>query len=186
MRSIFTLVLVLMLPGLSIADEKKAKTSVQPIKVVTLDRKEPVLYDRDVEPILASKCQFCHSGAVKEGKLDMASYETLVKGGKRGPAIVPGKSAESLLVKLAGKTDRPMMPPKNEEPLAPEELALVKLWVDQGAKAPAGRREKPKAVLTALPSSVHPVRALAMSPDKSTVAAGRGNEIHVYEASSGK
>src|SRR5262249_46000554 len=66
------------------------------------------------------------------------------------------------------------------------ELALVKLWVDQGAKAPAGRREKPKAVLTALPSSVHPVRALAMSPDKSTVAAGRGNEIHVYEASSGK
>src|SRR5205807_142333 len=124
---------------------------------------------------------FCHSGAVKEGKLDMAGYETLMSGGKRGRAIVPGKPAESLLIKLAGKSDRPAMPPKNEEPLSPEELALLKLWVEQGAKAPAGRREKPKALLTALPPSVHPVRALALSPDKAVVAAGRANEIQVYE-----
>src|SRR6516164_3604440 len=135
MRSMLIVNLVLILPALSVADEKKAKTGVQPIKVVKLDRKEPVLYDRDIEPILVNKCQFCHSGAVKGAKFDMASYETLVKGGKRGAAIVPGKSADSLLVKLAGKTDKPAMPPKNEEPLVPEELALIKLWIDQGAKA---------------------------------------------------
>ena len=186
MRSMLIVNLVLILPALSVADEKKAKTGVQPIKVVKLDRKEPVLYDRDIEPILVNKCQFCHSGAVKEAKFDMASYETLVKGGKRGAAIVPGKSADSLLVKLAGKTDKPAMPPKNEEPLVPEELALIKLWIDQGAKAPGFRREKPKAVLTALPATVHPVRALAISPDKSAVAAGRANEIHVYEAATAK
>jgi WD40 repeat protein len=186
MRSTYALLSVLVLPIALIADEKKGKASIQPIQVVALNRKEPVLYDRDIEPILANKCQFCHSGSVKEAKLDMASYETLVKGGKRGPALVPGKPAESLLVKLAGRTDRPFMPPKSEEPLVPEELALIKLWIDQGAKAPAGRREKPKTVLTALPPSVHPVRALAISPDKVTVVAGRANEIHVYEARSGK
>src|SRR5262249_51565693 len=121
----------------------------------------------------------------KEGKLDMTSYEGLVKGGKSGHALIPGKSAESLLVKLAGKTQRPLMPPKSEEPLTPEELALIKLWIDQGARAPGTRRERPRVVLTTLPALVHPVRALAVNPDKSAVAAGRGNEIHVYDAGSG-
>jgi WD40 repeat protein len=178
--------LLFVLSGPALAGEQKGKTTVQPIQIVKLDRKEPVLYDRDIEPILANKCQFCHSGAVTEGKLDMGSYETLVRGGKRGPALVPGKPAASLLIRLAGKTERPAMPPKNEEPLTPEELALLKLWVEQGAKAPATRREKPKAVLAALPPSVHPVRALALSPDKSRIATGRGNRIHLYDAASGK
>jgi WD40 repeat protein len=173
-------------PILSYADEKKTSKTVAPIKVVALDRKAPVSYDRDIEPILATKCQFCHSGAVKEGKLDMARYETLVKGGKRGAAVVPGKPGDSLLIKLSGRTEKPIMPPKNEEPLTPEELALVKLWIDQGAKAPTVRRERPRTVLTALPAAVHPVRALAVSPDKSMVAVGRANQIQVYEAGSGK
>src|SRR5438876_12433527 len=101
MRFIIIAFLLLAFSSQAIADEQKGKNSVQPIKVVMLDRKEPVLYDRDIEPILANKCQFCHSGSVKEGKLDMASYETLINGGKRGRAIIPGKPAESLLVKLA-------------------------------------------------------------------------------------
>jgi WD40 repeat protein len=186
MRNMLVFFGFLFLTGVLAADEKKSNKLVQPIKVVDLHRKDPVLYDRDIEPILANKCQYCHSGAVKESKFDIASYETLVKGGKRGAAIIPGKSKDSLLIKLAGRTERPVMPPKSEDPLAPEELALIKLWVDQGAKAPAGRREKPRTVLAALPALVHPVRALAISPDKATLAAGRGNEIHIYEAGSGK
>jgi WD40 repeat protein len=115
----------------------------------------------------------------------MGSFEALLKGGKHGRPIVAGKSAESLLVKLAGKTQRPHMPPKNEDPLTPEELALIKLWIDQGAKPPTGQRVKPKVVLTALPAPVHPVRAVSISPDGSAVAAGRANAIHVYDAGSG-
>src|SRR5204862_159075 len=46
-------------------------------------------------------------------------------------------------------------------------------------------RIAPKVIVNVPPSSVHPVRAVAVSPDKSTVAAGRGNEIHVYDAGSG-
>ena len=79
------------------------------------------------------------------------------------------------------------MPPKSEEPLTPEELALIKLWIDQGAKAPTGKREKPKIIVGTLPpAGVHPVRALAISPDKSRASpSGRGNQIHIYDAGSG-
>jgi WD40 repeat protein len=77
------------------------------------------------------------------------------------------------------------MPPKSEEPLTPEELALIKLWIDQGAKAPIGARVRPKPVITALPANVHPVRAIAVSPDKTMVVASRANQIHVYDAGSG-
>jgi WD40 repeat protein len=62
---------------------------------------------------------------------------------------------------------------------------MLKLWVDQGAPAPTGVKERPKVVVGLPPASVHPVRAVAVSPDKSAVVAGRGNQIHVYDAGSG-
>jgi len=182
MRYLLPLALFLLLPGFSFAQEPKG---LQPIKVVVLDRKDPVLYEKDVEPVLINKCTFCHSGNLKEGKLDMGTFETLMKGGKRGKPIVPGKSDESLLYKLCGKTQKPAMPPKSEDPLTPQELALVKLWIDQGAKPPIGAREKVKIIVTAPPAAVQPVRGIAVSTDKSSVAASRGNQIHIYDASSG-
>ena len=187
MRKILALGLAALLPALALADDKKdkAKSAVEPIKVVTLDRKEPVLYEKDVEPIFANKCQYCHSGSVKESKFDLGTYEALMTSGKRGKAVVPGKSAESLLVQLAGRTKKPTMPPKGEEPLTPQELALIKLWIDQGAKAPTSVRERPKVILGALPPGVHPVRAVAVSTDKSTVAAGRANGVDIYNAKTG-
>jgi WD40 repeat protein len=176
--------LLLMLPGLSRADDKKTRP-VQPIKVVALNRTTPVVYEKEIEPILINKCAFCHSGNIKEGKLDMESFEALQKGGKRGVPFLAGKSSESLLVHLAGKTQKPYMPPKSEEPLTPEELALIKLWIDQGAKGPVGMREPPKAILNPPPAIVHPVLGVAIRSDKSLVAASRGNQIHLYDAKTG-
>jgi WD40 repeat protein len=167
-------------PGLALADEPK-KLALPPIKVVAIDRKTPVVYEKDIEPILVNKCSFCHSGNVKEGKFDVSSFDALMKGGKRGKPVVAGKAAESLLYKSAGRVEKPLMPPKTEEPLTPEELALVKLWIDQGAKPPTGVREKVKIVVGLPPANVHPVRAIAVAPDKSGIAIGRGNQIHVFD-----
>jgi WD40 repeat protein len=186
MRHLLSLVAILVLSVcLANADDKKA---VQPIKVVALERKKPVLYDKDVEPILVNKCIFCHSGNLKEGNLDLNTYEGLVKGGKRGSAIVAGNGEKSLLYRSAGRMEKPFMPPprSDNETLTPEELALVKLWIDQGARAPAGVREKPKILVSAPPTTVHPIRAIVISPDKSALIASRGNEIHVFDAGSGK
>ncbi|GIW79355.1 MAG: hypothetical protein KatS3mg105_1162 [Gemmatales bacterium] len=175
----------LVVAGVLVLTANKATAQVEPIKVIELKRTEPVLYDKDIEPIFVKKCLYCHSGNVKEGKFDMGTYESLMKGGKRGKAIIPGNSKKSLLVQLAGKTKSPRMPPRKEKPLTPEELALIKLWIDQGAKAPTGVRVRPKPVLTLLPSNINPVRSLAISPDNSAVVAGRANQIHVYDAGSG-
>jgi WD40 repeat protein len=177
--------LLALLPAWAVADEPKAKTPVQPIEVVTLNRKDRVAYEKDVEPVLVKKCFFCHSGNVKEAKFDMSSYEALMKGGRHGKPIVSGKADESLLYLAAGKRKRPYMPPKTEVPLTPEELAVIKLWIDQGAKAPTGVREKVKIVVSLPPPSVHPVEALAVSPDKSAVVASRGDRINVFDAGSG-
>jgi WD40 repeat protein len=182
------LVLSGVLAGLAAAQDtpKKRGKKEQEIKVVKLERTAPVLFEKDIEPILINKCAFCHSGNIKEGKFDLSSYDTMMRGGKRGPAVVPGKSSESMLVKLSQKLVRPYMPPKSEEPLSPQELALIKLWIDQGAKAPTGLRVLPKVVLKAPPATVTPVLGVAVSPDKSTVVASRGNQVHVYDAGSGK
>jgi WD40 repeat protein len=187
MRVSIALLGLLLVPTSLLAQEDKDNPkAVAPIKVVPLNRKEPVLYEKDIDPFLTSKCVSCHSGNVKKGGFDLSSYDLLMKGGKRGAAVVPGKSAESRIVILAGRTDKPTMPPKNEDPLTPEELALLKLWIDQGAKAPTGPKVKTVVTLVAPPEKVTPVRALAISPDKSAVVASRGNQIHVFDAGSGK
>lgn len=185
MRRFLLTALVLVLPATLVAQEKKGK-EVGPLPVVKLERKDPVDYAKDIEPIFYKRCVVCHSGSVKEGRLDMSSYEGLVKGGRRGTTIVPGKGDSSLLYKVMLRTGKPFMPPKTEAPCEAPEVALVKLWIDQGAKAPSGAKERPKIVVSLPPANVVPVRALAVSPDKSTVAAARGNTIHVYDAGSGK
>jgi Planctomycete cytochrome C/WD domain, G-beta repeat len=164
------------------AQDKADATPVEPIKIVSLQRTSPIDFDRDVQPILARRCLVCHSGSVTEGMLDLSKHEKMLEGGKRGPALLAGKAADSLLIQMAGKTKKPFMPPKKEVPLSPEELATLKLWIDQGAKAGSGKSEKALIALTPPPTSVHPVRAIVISADQSLVVAARGNQILVFDA----
>lgn len=158
----------------------------KPIEVIALDRQDPVQYEKEIEPILRAKCTVCHSGKELKGKFDAGSYEGVMKGGAKGPVVIPGKSAESPLVHYVGKTQKPFMPPKDEEPLTPQELALIKLWIDQGAKPPTTVIAKPQVVLSALPAAVTPIHAVALTPNQAEVVVGRGNQIHIFEVASGK
>src|SRR5262245_55968652 len=144
----------------------------KPIDVVKIDRKEPIVFEKEIEPILRNKCTVCHSGNQLKGKFDASSYASLMKGSGKRPVIIPNKSAESPLILYAGRNKKPFMPPKDEEPLNPQELALIKLWIDQGAKPPSAAGEKPKIALSAPPANVTPVRAVAVGPDKKEVVAG--------------
>lgn len=186
MRSSLALALLALAQAAAPAQEKKDSKN-QPLAVVELKRKDPVVYEKDIEPILYKKCITCHSGSVKEGKLDLASYEGLIKGGRRGTSVTPGKGSESLIYKLVHREMKPFMPPKGEEPVTPQELALFKLWIDQGAKAPTGVREKVKVIVGLPPANVVPVHAVAVTADPKTpiVAAGRGNQIDLYESATG-
>jgi len=178
MRRVF---LTLLLAAPLLAQEKK-DAKLEPLAEIKIDRKDPVAYEKDIEPVFANKCFVCHSGKEINGKFDMGTYEKVMKGGKKGPPIVAGKSAESLLYKLCRREMKPVMPPKDETPLTPQELALIKMWIDQGAKPPVGMGiAKPKVVLTLPPAIVKPVRAVGINADKTVVAAGRGNQLHLYK-----
>lgn len=167
-------------------EPKKDSKDLPPIPTVDLKRSSPVDYTKDVEPIFANKCFVCHSGNVTEGKYDMGTHAGVMKGGKRGAAVAPGKSAESNLFLFCSRQKKPIMPPKNEDPLTPQELTLLKLWIDEGAKAPTMARERPKVVVTLPPALVKPVRAVAVSADGKTVAASRGNQVHLYDGKKGE
>lgn len=182
----FLSLLALGCSALALADDKK-KDKPEPIVVPHLDRKEPVTYEKDVAPIFVAKCQVCHAGNLTEGKFDLGTHAGLMKGGKKGAAIVPGKAEESQLWLRASHRHEKIMPPKAENnPLTPNEVATLKLWIDQGAKGPAvDVRVRTKVVVGLPPALVKPVRAVAVSPDKGTVAAGRGNQIHLFDAAKG-
>src|SRR5262249_25122649 len=115
-----------------------------------------------------------------------------LKGGKRGPAIVSGRADDSLLFKMAAHRVEPTMPPKEKRkdfpPLTPDELGLLKLWIDQGAKddSDSGEAKAPKAIeLGTLPPGIHPILAVDMTADGRRVAAGRANLVQIYDADSG-
>ncbi len=187
MRSLLTLALVALFP---LAVSAQGAKEAGPIKIIKVELKEPISYEKHVEPMFYKRCTVCHSGNVKEGKLDLSSYDALIKGGKSGETIKPGKSDESILYKAMARTSVPparprAMPPKGDEPCTPEELALVKLWIDGGAKAPTITRKAEVAKVGPPPKNVNPVRAVAVSPDKAAVAAGRSNQVHIYDAGSG-
>src|SRR5262245_38436096 len=143
----------------------------------------PIAYEKEIAPILVSKCLACHSGPVRKGGLDLASHDGLLKGGKRGPAVVAGKASDSLLMRLISKADKPSMPPKGEEPLTEREVNLLKQWIDQGAPRPS--RWPATVVVRAPAPSVKLVRAVALSRDGGIVAAARANQVHVFDVKSG-
>src|SRR5262245_9061681 len=86
--------------------------------------------------ILESKCGACH-GATQMSDLDLRQREPMLKGGKRGAAVKPGNPEESLLFQAASHVGELKMPPGSKSPLPPEELAILKKWILEGAVWPA-------------------------------------------------
>jgi len=166
-----------------------AADAPKPIAVKVPTRSEPVSYINEIADILGAKCVGCHSAALAESKLDMEEVAGMLKGGKRGPAIVPGKSDESLLFQLASHQAAPAMPPENKkgnELLTSEELGLIKLWIDSGAKDDSEDEAGPKSIeLGTLPPGIQPIVAVDMTPNGERVAAGRANVVQVVDAASG-
>jgi hypothetical protein len=81
--------------------------------------------------ILQNRCWKCHGEALQLSKLDLRTREAALKGGEKGPAIVPGKAAESKLYRLVSGAEKPSMPMDGK--LADEEIAALKTWIEQGA-----------------------------------------------------
>src|SRR3569833_1141155 len=92
-------------------------------------QKSHVDYTREVHPILATRCFVCHSGDKRSGGLSFSSYEDLQAGGRSGAAITPGDAKNSLLMLRVTGDHAPQMP-LGGAPLAPQELATLRAWID--------------------------------------------------------
>ncbi len=90
------------------------------------------LAEETARGVLAENCLSCH-GELRMSGLDLRHRDTMLKGGQRGPAVVPGKSAESLLVKAVERTGDLKMPP-GKQTLSPEQIVALRSWIDLGAK----------------------------------------------------
>lgn len=89
----------------------------------------------EVAPVLLQHCAGCHDADDPEGGLRMVSLESLVRGGQTGPAVVPGKSVDSLLIKkLRGTGIEGQQMPLGKPPLATDTIDLIARWIDQGLK----------------------------------------------------
>jgi mono/diheme cytochrome c family protein len=114
-------------------------------------KQEGVTYTKDIHPIFEASCFRCHGSERPKGGLRLDSLEGALKGSKEGKVIVPGQSTKSPLVLAVARLDENnAMPPKQKEgrprqgqkapsgpppkPLTPEQVGLVRAWVDQGAK----------------------------------------------------
>jgi hypothetical protein len=91
-------------------------------------------FNRDIRPILSNRCFKCHGFDVKKGELDLQSRESALRGGQSGqPAIVPGNSAASELIRRVISSDKSFRMPRGAEPLSAEEIAKLRAWIDAGA-----------------------------------------------------
>jgi len=146
-------------------------------------------YSALVEPIFTEHCLDCHGSTEPEGKLVMETFDLLMKGGESGAVIVPGKSDESLLVRMIeGKFEKDgkkkIMPPGKRDKLKPAQIALIKAWIDAGAKPPVDLKPK-ELVVPRIEPKVPPrksISAIAYSPSKKLLALARYGEVELRSA----
>ena len=91
-------------------------------------------FETNIRPLLARQCIACHSATAGMGGLRLDTRENLLKGGKRGPAVTPGKADASLLLRAVSHNADLKMPPSGK--LKDSEIAMLRQWI--GMNAPWG------------------------------------------------
>jgi len=109
--------------------------SVHPLASQTVNAGTTEFFENKIRPILANNCFGCHTNS-HLGDLRLDSLEAMKKGGKRGPALVPGDPERSLLIKAVRQTDPDLKMPYGSK-LKPSEVAALESWVKAGAAWPA-------------------------------------------------
>ncbi len=148
-------------------------------------------FSTDVAPILQKNCLACHSNAAKMGGLVMEKFDLLMKGGKHGPAIVPGKSGESRLVLMLEGKIQPRMP-FGGSPLPDADIATIKAWIDAGSAGPSPGEAETALAPIKIPDIkpqvpvVSPIASLKFSPDGKLLAVGAYREVRLVDPATNK
>jgi WD40 repeat protein/mono/diheme cytochrome c family protein len=175
MRTFFaTLILIGFCAPLEAAQEPQASAS----KAVTYAQ---------ARAVFTKHCLSCHDSKEAEGQFVMETHESLMKGGENGPAVIPGKAAQSPLVKQIEHREKPFMPPPRKgKKLSDEEIALVRGWIDAGAPGPlAGEGSHATVTVPKIEPKVPPrksVAALAWEPKAKLLAVAKADVVELLSA----
>ncbi len=100
----------------------------------------PLVFEKDVRPIMKQHCFQCHGEEPKpKGSLDLRTVKMMVKGGSDGAAVVPGKADESLIWTRVQADEMP----EGHKKVPPIQKAILKKWIDQGAKTARAEPDNP-------------------------------------------
>lgn len=110
----------------------------------SVDRDADEFFERRIRPTLTRACIKCHGEKRQEAGLRLDSREGLLKGGERGPAIVPGKPQESILLEAVRQTGELIMPPEGQ--LTGGQIADLARWIEMGAHWPNATAASPLSV----------------------------------------
>lgn len=103
-----------------------------------LSAQAEITFTGDVEPLLKKRCQGCHGAQLQMGGLRLDNRDDALGGGYSGAVIKPGVSKDSKLIKLvSGTTAGQVMPPAGAR-LSPQEVEVLRAWIDRGADWPTG------------------------------------------------
>ncbi|MCU0708969.1 MAG: DUF1549 domain-containing protein [Pirellula sp.] len=102
----------------------------------TIAPEERDFFEKEVRPLLVKRCFECHGGSEADGGLSLASAKGWQQGGDSGPAIVPGKVDESLLIEAINYRSLEMPPAARGGKLPENEIAILTKWVGMGAPDP--------------------------------------------------
>jgi len=152
----------------------------------------PVTFSRQVLPLLRAQCWTCHSGPNPASGFSLESRDRMNAGGRHGASILPGKGAQSTLVRYMTGELKPKMPPNGAIDL--ETISVVRRWIDEGARVDSmnsagssgagksGPRSTP-AVQTAIQPA--PVTALAFAPGGTQLAVGGFRAVRLLDSVTG-
>lgn len=147
----------------------------------------------EVQTILGEHCLDCHAAQDPDGKLVMETFADLMKGGETGPALVAGKSAESLLIKMIEGTyekdgKKLIMPPGKRKKLETNQIALLRGWIDAGANGPAAGETLVRTLripkIAPKTNRAQPVNSLAYSAKTKIIASAHHGEVVLRDAES--
>ncbi len=133
-QAVLGIALLALVAAIGIATAAPAgKQPVASPKPQTTAQAATVSYEREVKPLLVTRCYACHGNGTRLGNFQLDSREGLLTGGNTHPVVSPGKGAQSYLIKLvSGQVPGKIMPVKGPR-LTPAEVGLLTRWIDQGA-----------------------------------------------------
>ena len=144
-------------------------------------------YAREIAPLFRKYCLGCHNAQEAQGGLVLESHAQALHGGEHGAIVVAGNAAKSRLILVLEKRIEPAMPPEGNKGPSTAEIAVLKDWIEAGARGPKTNSPTVSEIVTPkiepLGKPRNPIAALAYSPDGRWIAAARYGRIEVLSAS---